>query len=250
MSKPQRDPNLHKNHRDRLRKTALQTGLDSFEDHVLMELILFSSIPRRDTNETAHRLLDSCGGVSGVLSADKNTITACENVGESTAEFLNVLSSACKKYMLGRNGSQTGFSSVNEARQYLRDSLQKESEPVMAVLTLDSLHRIKTLKIHQKNQNTYTSLLSEAVKDVLSEYSSFAFIAFTHQNGILAPEKDEINLIFSAKEAFFSRGVKLTDALIVTPDDCRFLSESGVFPDNFFEGQSRPKGQPISEPIS
>lgn len=238
MSKPQNDRNLHKNHRKRLRETAVKAGLESFENHNLLELLLFNSIPQQNTNETAHKLLKSCGGIRGVLSSDKNTILSCENVGENTALFLNTLGGVCEKYLHDIKKSENGFSSVNGAREYFYDILKAQTDSVMAVLTLDGMGRIKTQNIHKKEGVLHSELLSTAVKDALSGYSVFSLIAFTHPNGILAPDKDEINFVCSAKDAFDSVGVRLTEVLIATTSDCRFLSETDIFPKGFFDWQS------------
>ena len=53
--------NLHAGHRARLRKRFSEGGLDAFEDHQVIELLLFYAIPRRDTNEIAHLLLRRYG---------------------------------------------------------------------------------------------------------------------------------------------------------------------------------------------
>lgn len=45
---------LNVGHRARLRERMLKEGLQNFEDHELLELMLFNSIPRRDTNGIAH----------------------------------------------------------------------------------------------------------------------------------------------------------------------------------------------------
>ena len=60
---------LHDGHRQRKKQRFLQHGLDSFADHEVLELLLFYAIPRRDTNETAHRLLEHFGTLKGVLMA-------------------------------------------------------------------------------------------------------------------------------------------------------------------------------------
>ena len=52
---------LHAGHRARLRKRFFEEGLDAFEDHQVIELLLFYAIPRRDTNEIAHLLLRRYG---------------------------------------------------------------------------------------------------------------------------------------------------------------------------------------------
>ena len=52
-------------------------------DHNLLELLLFYSIPRVDTNETAHRLLETFGSLEGVFRADLLKLTSVIGVGEN-----------------------------------------------------------------------------------------------------------------------------------------------------------------------
>ena len=55
--------NIHEGHRARLRKRYAQHGLDNFDDVNALELLLFYTIPRRDTNEIAHALLERFGSL-------------------------------------------------------------------------------------------------------------------------------------------------------------------------------------------
>jgi DNA repair protein RadC len=45
-------------HRQRLKSRFLQSGLDGFNEINTLELLLFYTLPRQDTNPTAHKLLD------------------------------------------------------------------------------------------------------------------------------------------------------------------------------------------------
>ena len=48
---------IHDGHREKMRHRFCETGLEGFADHEALELLLYYAIPRRDTNELAHRLL-------------------------------------------------------------------------------------------------------------------------------------------------------------------------------------------------
>ena len=48
---------VHSGHRQRPKSRFAADGLKSFNEINTLELLLFYSIPRRDTNELAHRLL-------------------------------------------------------------------------------------------------------------------------------------------------------------------------------------------------
>ena len=51
----------HDGHRARLKERFDKTRLLGFADHEVLELILFHSIPRRDTNPIAHALIREFG---------------------------------------------------------------------------------------------------------------------------------------------------------------------------------------------
>ena len=65
---------LHDGHRQRMRQQFLSHGPQSMADHELLELALFYAIPRRDTNETAHRLLEQFGSLDRVLTAPEQEL--------------------------------------------------------------------------------------------------------------------------------------------------------------------------------
>ena len=48
----------HSGHRERMKKRFVEHGLDNFDDINVLELLLFFAVPRRDTNELAHRLIE------------------------------------------------------------------------------------------------------------------------------------------------------------------------------------------------
>jgi DNA repair protein RadC len=59
--------NVHIGHRQRLKNRFKEEGLDNFDDHQVLELLLFHAIPRGDTNPIAHHLIKRFGSLSAVL---------------------------------------------------------------------------------------------------------------------------------------------------------------------------------------
>lgn len=246
---PEED-NLHINHRDNLRDTAIQGGLENLEDHNFLELLLFNSIPRRNTNDVSHGMLEEFGDFKGIFSADPNKITKCKNAGETTALFLNALSDAGKRYMQEFAICNIGFDTVTQARDYICEDMKEQNGDVVSLLLLDSSHRVKAKITRSKEEIVTQKIIADAIKNITASRCAFAFVSFTHTNGILAPDKNEIKFVADAKNSFLSLGIMLTDAIIVTPEGNRFLSDTDIFEKDFFVGQIRPNGQPISEPMS
>lgn len=89
--KPKRSGQLHAGHRARVRRRFLTSGLASFQDHEVLELLLFYAVPRRDVNEMAHMLIDRFGSLQGVLDAPEEELRAIPGMGPKTAHFLNLI---------------------------------------------------------------------------------------------------------------------------------------------------------------
>ena len=79
---------IHKGHRQRLRDRAQREGLDAFDDHQVLELLLFYAIPRQDVSEIAHLLIRQFGSVKNVLSASIDELMRVKGVGRRVAEWL------------------------------------------------------------------------------------------------------------------------------------------------------------------
>ena len=85
-----------------MRARFLTEGLDHFQPHEILELLLFYALPRRNTNEIAHRLIQTFGSLHGVLHADAEELLKVRGVGRSTAAFLTLLRAVSHQSELSR----------------------------------------------------------------------------------------------------------------------------------------------------
>ena len=84
-------PNIHDGHRKRVRERYMKTGLSGMNEHEILELVLFYSRARGDTNELAHRLINAFGSLSGVFESTPEELMSIPGVGEQTAVLLNLI---------------------------------------------------------------------------------------------------------------------------------------------------------------
>ncbi|MBQ9779221.1 MAG: RadC family protein [Clostridia bacterium] len=95
---PNEKGHLHGGHRARMRARVLQTGPESLADHELLEMLLYYSIPRSDTNNVAHGIIERFGALSGALEARIEQLSDVEGVGESSALFLRLVGELARRY--------------------------------------------------------------------------------------------------------------------------------------------------------
>lgn len=93
LDRMQRDENaaLHQQHRARMWQRYLRKGIDAFSEVEQLEMLLFGIIPRKNTNEIAHRLLKTFGDLHHICAADTKALTQIEGVGERVALYLKFM---------------------------------------------------------------------------------------------------------------------------------------------------------------
>lgn len=82
---------VHDGHRARMKARFVRNGLDNFDDHSVLELLLFYAVPRRDVNELAHALLDHFGTLDAVFEASYEDMMRVPGVGENVATLLTLI---------------------------------------------------------------------------------------------------------------------------------------------------------------
>ena len=86
----------HAGHRERL-KYRLDNGV--LGDTELLEWLLFSAIPRRNTNDIAHDLLAKFGSLHAVANAPESELRQIHGVGDSVVRVLRGLKSFGERYL-------------------------------------------------------------------------------------------------------------------------------------------------------
>ena len=100
--------NLHQGHRERMRERIAQQGFESLADHEALEVLLYLTNPRKNTNVMAHALLKRFGSFSRVLDAEEEELCKVEGVGPATARMLHLMPEICKYYTRCRSSSMPG----------------------------------------------------------------------------------------------------------------------------------------------
>ena len=109
---------VHEGHRDRLRERFEKEGLLHFQDHEVLELMLFYAIPRKDTNPIAHRLLDAFGSLTGVLEAQISDLEKVEGIGHNTAVYIKLNVEIMKKYRTDKLKRSVRIVTMKDAGEY------------------------------------------------------------------------------------------------------------------------------------
>lgn len=108
-------------HRKRLRERMLKEGLSNFQDHEVLEFLLFQYLPYKDTNKIAHNLLAKFGSFAGILNAAPEQLMTVDGISQVTACNIAVLKEVFQRYKASdaKKLSLRGLSSIIKYAQLL-----------------------------------------------------------------------------------------------------------------------------------
>lgn len=222
--------NVHEGHRDRLKTKFRNHGLDSFTDYEAFELLLFYAIPRRDTNELAHALLDRFGSFRAVLEADAEDLAAVPGIGESAAGLIALVAAMNRRYLRSERGEGRQLLSSEAAGEFLRPLFAYRAEETVFLLCLDSASRVQ----HCREMSTGTiNRVELGVRDVvdqaLRDRAARVILAHNHLSGTALPSQSDIAATTRLYQALRLIGVELADHIIVCDNDFVSMRDSGLF---------------------
>ncbi|MBQ8724157.1 MAG: hypothetical protein IJY74_00620, partial [Oscillospiraceae bacterium] len=112
--------NLNAGHRERMRKRYIANGLNGFQPHEILELLLFNIITRRDTNKIAHELINKFHTIAGVMDAEISDLTEVDGVGEQAAVFLTMLPEVFKTYEMSKMTDRIAIEKNSQLVNYMK----------------------------------------------------------------------------------------------------------------------------------
>ena len=220
---------IHDGHRDRLRERSTEHGLDSFSDLNALELLLCYAIPRRDTNELAHRLLNTFGSLSGVFEASLQELTSIPGIGSSAAVLLMLAPQITKKSLVSKANSIKIINSSADAGNYLMPRFVGEHDEVVLMLCLDNKRSVICCREMGRGVvNSVDTSIRRIVETALKVKASSVIIAHNHPNGIALPSREDNNFTRCVYRSLNMLGIHLEDHIIVAGDEFISLADSGV----------------------
>lgn len=230
VSESNNNKNLHQNHRARLRETFKNAGVDAMPDHNLLELLLFYSIPRKDTNELAHRLISTFGSLSRVFDADYEQLLSVEGMGESSALLLSIMPDVFRRYAEGKTKGKINLSEKEAVKDYVEKKFYGCRNEVFYMLCLDALGNLITCsKLAEGNWSKVGIEKRDVLEIALRTNACKVIFAHNHPNGVAAPSHEDLNLTADMASILRNVGIGLADHIIVGDGDFYFLSSNRKF---------------------
>ncbi len=211
--------NIHSGHRQRLLNTILDAGIDKVSDVVALEFILTYVIPRADTNEIAHRLLERFGSAANALNADWELVADVEGMGETSAKKFHLLVDIFDYYTNELLEKKYTFERRSDISDFFEELLRFQNVETTYIVGLDASKRVKS-----KQKLSTGGLLSVGIsthqiaKFVTGIKPAFVLLAHNHPQGKAIPSQADIDGTKIIESLLSSLGTPLIDHIIVGND--------------------------------
>ena len=221
---------IHEGHRERTKKRFLEHGFDGFEDHNILELLLFYSIPRSDTNEIAHELLDKFKSLSAVFDAPVEELCKIKGISLHSATLIKMIPSLLSVYYTDKTKETKIVSSTSEAGKFFVPRFYgKKNEEVHMLLLDDKKKVIKCVKLFEGTVNSAPVTVKKVVAEAVNSNATGVIIAHNHPTGVALPSRSDIKVTEKIYKALELINIQLCDHIIVADDDFISLADSGEF---------------------
>lgn len=209
----------HEGHRQRLKNRFLASSLESFEPHNVLELLLFYSVPRQDTNELAHSLIDRFGSLRGVFDADFSELIKVKGIKENSATLIKLIPQIARTYMLDEDLSDCVLDTVDKVGEYLVKLYIGSTKETVYILLFDpSFKLLNTVKLSEGNINSTAIDPRKIFEEVTKVNASMFVLAHNHPHGYAVPSMEDIETTMMLSSAFDMFSVDLLEHFIVAGD--------------------------------
>lgn len=218
---------MHKDHRQRVKNRYAVEGLDRFDEHQVLELLLFYCIPRKDTNEIAHRLLKRFGSINQVFDAPQKKLEEVEGMGPGAAQFLKLLRDLERYNQLHLDQKVRVLQTLEDCGRYLIPYFKGCKNEKVYMLCLDGKCKVLACREIGEGSINSTNISIRKIVDVaLSENATSVVLAHNHPGGVAVPSVEDIQVTSKIADALRLVDVIVVDHVIVSDDEYVSMVES------------------------
>lgn len=234
MSNSNRKPNLngkannpHAGHRARLRERARKEGLQAFEPHQVLELLLCYTIPRRETNTIAHALIERFDSLKGVFDADIEELKQIDGISDASALFLKLMPSVVRLYLMGGHTASTRFPSAADVGNYLMTYYIGQTREMPVILLLNANRELLSppIPLCEGTVSSSTISIQQILRAALRENVAGVILAHNHPAGEPIPSAEDIRTTRDIRMLLHQAGSELIEHIVVGRNGFRCISE-------------------------
>jgi DNA repair protein RadC len=198
------------------REKLASGGITSLNDVELLAILLGTGAARLSVIELAESLLDTFGGLRGLLQAPRDALEKQQGLGPAkTAKLLAVLELS-RRYLDEMLIRSDPLESPDVTEQYLKTALRDCSNEVFACLFLDTRHRVIAFEeLFQGTIDGATVYPRVVAEKALRHGAAALIVAHNHPSGVSEPSLADQAITRRLKDALALLDIRLLDHFVI-----------------------------------
>ena len=222
------DENVHAGHRERMRKKFNRNGFKGWEAHEVLEYILYYSIPRGNTNPTAHRVIKKCGGFTKVFNAPDEILLDVEDLGKKSVSLLRMLGEFVKYYNDARFVKSGRELNSDTCEPYLLNLFHGKNYECLYMICLDARSRIIYEEmLSDGGVDSIEANITKIVRTAVRSEAPYVVLAHNHPSEVAKASQADIISTNTIERALRLSGAELIDHIIVAGGKCHSMLNAG-----------------------
>ena len=221
------EPTDHSGHRQRMKERLLQTGLEGFNDHEALEMLLYYAVPYRDTNGLGHALVERFGGFDRALDADYADLLRTPGMSPHAATLVTLVGQMAHRYIRRQYAVGTILQTTEQLGNCVMPWFVGKKDESVVLISLDNRSRLlNTTRVFEGSVNSTQFNFRIALRQALQDNATRVVLAHNHPSGFAIPSGADVETTRRFAEVLALVGIRLVDHLIVAQDDYVSMRES------------------------
>jgi DNA repair protein RadC len=217
MIKEKSSEEFHLGHRKRLKDRFLKSPIRSLPDYEILEMILFSVFPRKDTKSLAKKLLSKFGSLADIVNADSTDLKSIEGVGDALIIQMKLLSDIFSRLHLPIDKPITVLNNWMSVIHYCNLTMGYKKIELFRVLYLNKNNCLIADQLCEHGTVDRVQIYPrEIAKKALECNASAIILVHNHPSGFTEPSKEDIEMTKQIAKALSAISVNLHDHLIIS----------------------------------
>ncbi|ADZ70044.1 RadC family protein [Polymorphum gilvum] len=203
-------------HRERLRERFRTLGADGLADYELLELLLFRSIPRKDTKPIAKDLLTRFGSFAQVLAAPRARLAEVKGIGDQVADDLKLAQACAERFARNQVPQRVELSSWSKLNDYIHAAMAYSEREEFRILFLDKRNGLIADEVQQRGTVDHTPVYPrEVIRRALELSATAVILVHNHPSGDPTPSRADIQMTRQIVDIAKPLGIEVHDHIIV-----------------------------------
>lgn len=212
---------MHEGHRMRKKEWVAEHGFDTLPSHELLEIMLYYAIPRADTNELAHTLIERFGNISGVVEAPMEELQEVPGIGFSAALYLKMFSSVMRACNIEKAGKDIYLKDRDAMRKYVISLFDGKSGENLYCICISKAQKVFFTKLLATGfVDRVDAPISGIVKTAVAKNAGSIILAHNHPYGFPLFSHEDCRFTERAAAALSTVGIDLVDHYLVAEGEC------------------------------